>query len=70
MSSQREELQKLVESLPEDRLTAVLLDVHRHLAVPADRPWPPAWFGVATGARSDSAARVDELLEEGFGRTT
>jgi hypothetical protein len=59
----------LVESLPEEQLGAALSDIRRRLEVSADRTWPPAWFGAATGSRHDVAARVDELLEEGFGRT-
>jgi hypothetical protein len=34
-----------------------------------DRPWPPSWFGSATGSRTDTAARSEELLEDGFGRS-
>jgi hypothetical protein len=31
--------------------------------------WPPAWFGAGRGRTSDVAARSEELLEDGFGRS-
>ncbi len=67
MSVQREELIRLVEELPEDEVPIVLDDVRRHLRLVHERPWPPAWFGAAEGRATDTAARSEELLAEGFG---
>jgi len=69
MSVQREELLRLVEELPEDEVPVVLDDVRRHLRAVRDRSWPPAWFGAGQGRTDDVAARSEELLEEGFGRS-
>lgn len=66
---QREELLRLVEELPEDEVPAVLNDVRRHLRFVQERSWPPAWFGAAEGTVTDMAARSEELLVEGFGRS-
>jgi hypothetical protein len=68
MSAQREELLRLVEELPEDEVPAVLDDVRRHLRAVKDRTWPPPWFGAGQGKTTDTAARSEELLEDGFGR--
>ncbi|MGQ0466568.1 MAG: hypothetical protein ACT4QG_14740 [Sporichthyaceae bacterium] len=71
MSPEREELLRLVEDLPDRDVPAVLAEVRRHLD-PAPEPsaaWPPAWFGSIRSGRTDTAARVDELLAEGFGRS-
>jgi hypothetical protein len=69
VSVQREELLRLVEELPEDEVPAVLDDVRRHLQVVRDQPWPPAWFGAGEGRTTDGAARSEDLLEDGFGRS-
>lgn len=69
MSAQREELLRLVEELPEDEVPAVLDDVRRHLRAVSNRAWPPAWFGAGQGTTTDVAARSEDLLDEGFGRT-
>jgi hypothetical protein len=68
MSAERDELRRLVEDLPEDRVSVVLADVKRQLVRTEDRPWPPAWFGMAKGKHADASTRVDELLADGFGR--
>ncbi|MGQ0846704.1 MAG: hypothetical protein ACT4QF_21495 [Sporichthyaceae bacterium] len=67
MSPFREELARLVQELPEDQVPAVLADVKRRLEPEADGEWPPAWFGVMSSGRHDTARRVDEILAEGFG---
>jgi hypothetical protein len=67
--SAADELQRLVAELPDDQVPSALADVRRRLAAPVRRPWPPAWFGAATASRTDTAARADELLAEGFGRS-
>ena len=69
MSVQREELLRLVEELPEEEVPAVLDDVRRHLRAVKDRAWPPVWFGSAEGRTTDAAARSEDLLDEGFGRS-
>jgi hypothetical protein len=68
MSSERDELRRLVEGLPEEEVPAVLAEVRRHIVPVAARPWPPAFFGAGRGTRSDVAARAEEILDEGFGR--
>ena len=69
MSVQREELLRLVEELPEDEVPAVLDDVRRHLRTVKATSWPPAWFGAGEGRTIDVAARSEDLLDEGFGRS-
>jgi hypothetical protein len=69
MSVQREELLRLVEELPEEEVPAVLDDVRRHLRSIQDKPWPPSWFGAGESQTTDVAARSEELLDEGFGRS-
>ena len=69
MSAQREELLRLVEELPEEEVPAVLDDVRRHLRAVSERPWPPAWFGAGEGSADDIAARSEDLLRDGFGRS-
>jgi hypothetical protein len=69
VSVQREELLRLVEELPEEEVPAVLDDVRRHLSAVRNRTWPPAWFGAGESKTPDVAARSEELLDEGFGRT-
>jgi hypothetical protein len=68
MSTQREELLRLVQELPEEEVPAVIDDVRRHLRVVQKRPWPPAWFGAGQGRTTEVAARSEKLLEDGFGR--
>ena len=68
MSVQREGLIRLVEELPEDEVPIVFDDVRRHLRLVHERSWPPAWFGSAEGRATDTAARSEDLLAEGFGR--
>jgi hypothetical protein len=69
MSVQREELLRLVEELPEEEVPAVLDDVRRHLRAVQDKPWPPSWFGAGESQTTDVAARSEDLLDEGFGRS-
>ena len=69
VSAERDELRQLVERLPDEQVPAVLAEVRHHLEPVASRPWPPAFFGAGRGSRPDVAARVDEILDEGFGRS-
>ena len=68
MSAQREELLRLVQTLPEEEIPAVLDDLRRRVRAVRSRPWPPAWFGAGKGRTTDVAARSEGLLGEGFGR--
>jgi hypothetical protein len=69
VSAERDDLRRLVEELPEDEVPAAVAELRLRTASAADRPWPPAWFGAASGSRTDVAARSEELLEDGFGRS-
>jgi hypothetical protein len=68
VSAERDELRRLVEELPDAEVPAAVAELRLRVAAPADRPWPPPWFGAATGSRTDTAVRSEELLEGGFGR--
>ena len=68
MSSERDELRRLVEGLPDEEVPAVLAEVRRHTSPASARPWPPAFFGAGHATRSDVAARAEDILDEGFGR--
>jgi hypothetical protein len=70
MTAERDELHRLVDELPDEDVRAALADVKRHHHPAGDRPWPPAWFGAATATTTDTAARADDLLADGFGRST
>jgi hypothetical protein len=62
------------------RVTLVAVPDDRELAwgnigrgvetIPAepDEAWPPPWFGSIRSARTDTAARTEEILRAGFGR--
>ncbi|QLQ09556.1 MAG: hypothetical protein HZY75_03110 [Nocardioidaceae bacterium] len=71
MSSQRDELHEIIESLDDDgvrRLLAVAKEQVKELIVSVvESAWPPGWFNVGTAGRSDIAINAEELLAEGFG---
>ncbi|MGO8960701.1 MAG: hypothetical protein ACLQFR_25495 [Streptosporangiaceae bacterium] len=69
MSAQRDELLRLVGELPEEEVPTVLDEVRSHLRSVRDRTWPPAWFAAGRGSRTDVAARAEDLLADGFGRS-
>jgi hypothetical protein len=69
VSAERDELRRLVEDLPEEEVLAAVAELRLRTAVTLDREWPPAWFGAASAGRTDVAARSEELLEDGFGRS-
>jgi hypothetical protein len=53
------------------RVTLVTDSIGRRVeAIPVepDEAWPPAWFGSIRSARTDTAARTEEILRAGFGR--
>jgi hypothetical protein len=66
--SDRDELRRLVDNLPDEQVPAVLAEVRRHLRVASEHTWPPAFFGAGRATRRDVAARAEEILDEGFGR--
>lgn len=69
VSAERDELRRLVDELPDAEVSAAVAELRLRTAPPADRAWPPSWFGAASGSRTDTAARSEELLEDGFGRS-
>ena len=68
VSAERDELLRLVQEIPEDRVPRVLADVRRHLRPVSERSWPPDFFASAPGDGKRIADEADELLREGFGR--
>jgi hypothetical protein len=71
MTGSRDELHHLIDSLPDEQVEQVLADVRRRATprgVPGDAAFSWIGAGAANNGRSDNAARVDELLSEGFGR--
>jgi hypothetical protein len=69
VSAERDELRRLVEELSDAQVSAAVAELRLRAAPQTDRPWPPPWFGAAAGSRTDTAARSEELLEDGFGRS-
>ena len=69
MSVERDELRRLVEGLPDEQVPEVLAQVRRHLTPVQERSWPPAFFAAGRAERRDVAARSEELLGGGFGRS-
>ena len=67
MSGEREELRRLVEELPDERVSAVLAEARRQVTPKPVAAWPPAWFGAIEADRTDIARHHDDLLAEGFG---
>lgn len=68
MTAARDELRRLVEELPEDRVSVALVEVQRLVGSTDTPAWPPPWFGAVRSDRPDTSDRVDELLADGFGR--
>lgn len=68
MSTERDELARLVQELPDEQVPRVLAELRKHLQAVPERVWPPAWFGIASGDGSAVGARSEEFLTEGFGR--
>ena len=68
MSAERDELKRLVEELPNDRVITVLAEARRrHQPEPAAE-WSPAWFASFSSGRTDLGRNHEDLLAEGFGR--
>lgn len=68
MTAARDEIRRLVEQLSDEQVLTVLAEVRRVAEALPEVGWPPPWFGSITTERSDTSARVDEILAEGFGR--
>ena len=69
VSAERDELRRLVEQLPDDRVQAVLAEARRQSGSVSAGQWPPSWFGSFASGRSDLGRNHDDLLAEGFGRS-
>lgn len=69
MSAERDELKRLVEELPDDRVPAVLAEARRQQQPTPDSEWPPAWFASFSSGRTDLGRNHEDLLAEGFGRS-
>jgi hypothetical protein len=67
VSAERDELRRLIEQLPDDRVQAVLAEARRQSGSAAVGEWPPPWFGSFASGRSDLGSEHDDLLAEGFG---
>ena len=69
MSAERDELKRLVEALPDDRVPVVLAEARRQSRPHTTPAWPPAWFGSFGSGRTDLGRNHEDLLAEGFGRS-
>jgi hypothetical protein len=69
MSAERDELKRLVEELPDDRVPAVLAEARRQQQPQPASEWPPAFFGSFASGRTDLGRNHEDLLAEGFGRS-
>jgi hypothetical protein len=69
VSAERDELKRLVEDLPDERVPAVLAEVRRQSRPHPIAAWPPAWFGSFASGRTDLGSNHEDLLAEGFGRS-
>ncbi len=68
MSAEREELRRLVEEIPDEQLSAALVEARRLARPQAVASWPPSWFGSIDAPRADLGRNHDDLLADGFGR--
>jgi hypothetical protein len=68
MSTDRDELHRLVDELPEQEIPAVLAEARRRAHLEPAGEWPPAFFGSFASGRKDLGANHDDLLADGFGR--
>jgi hypothetical protein len=69
MSVERDELRRLVEVLPDERVAAVLAEARRQHEEEPEAVWPPSWFASFASGRHDLGSNHDDLLAEGFGRS-
>lgn len=68
MSAERDELKRLIEELPDERVPAALAEVRRLREPQAATTWPPTWFASFASGRHDLGSNHDDLLADGFGR--
>ena len=76
MSTPREELHALIDSLPEQAAADLLAEVRLFRLRATDKQpekkssgaWPPAWFGAVEGSRPDFSEHIDDILRAEFGR--
>jgi hypothetical protein len=76
MSTPREELHALIDSLPEQAAADLLAEVRLFRLRAADKQsdkqptgaWPPAWFGAVEGSRPDISEHIDDILRAELGR--
>lgn len=69
MSAERDELMRLVEALPDDRVPAVLAEARRQQQPTPVSEWPPSWFASFSSGATDLGRNHEDLLAEGFGRS-
>jgi hypothetical protein len=69
VSAERDELRRLVDELPDERVPAVLAEARRQRGLQPVAEWPPSWFGSFASGRSDLGSNHDDLLADGFGRS-
>ena len=69
VSAERDELRRLIEQLPDDRVEALLAEARRQSEPEPAGEWPPPWFGSFASGRSDLGSNHEDLLAEGFGRS-
>lgn len=68
MSLPREELHRLIDTLPDETVPGVLAELRSRTVAAAKQPWPPRWFGAAEARRPDVSERVEEILRDELGR--
>lgn len=70
MTVDRVELHQLVDELPDDQVSSLLVEARRRANKRRQGTWPPAFFGFgpAVDGRTDTSERIDEILAEGFGQ--
>ena len=69
MSAEQDELRRLIEELPDERVPAVLVEARRQDRQRTHAEWPPAWFSSFTSGRRDLASNYEDLLADGLGRS-
>jgi hypothetical protein len=66
----KDKLRQLVERLPEDQADELFRLAVERYGIPDQRRPLPAFVGIGDSGRTDISERVDDLLAEGFGRTS
>lgn len=68
MSTERDELARLAEEIPDEAVPHALTEMRRYVHPVTEESWPPAWFGMAEGDGTAVGAKSEDLLAEGFGQ--